>query len=256
MVLNKAYPPNRQSTHPGFTLIELLVVISIIGVLVGMLIPTLQEGREGKNQGFALKDVHQIVTAEIKTGKFTPDLSELARLQLIDPALGTGSKDGYRFAATRSADGGFLVTAVPAAPGITGGLDIVADQTGAVAGKPSKGADEARAAMFAAVDREAVTAIEKLLLEAPERMRSEAIRFIREGRAQNREALSGVFKRLDANGDSKVTLSEIVSYDKNTTGPLGGFLVSLDRTMQLGAANEDVPSLPGVGWTDLCRTGK
>jgi len=256
MVLNRAYPPTPKPTHPGFTLIELLVVISIIGVLVGMLLPTLQGGREVTNQGFALKDVHQIVTAEIKTGKFTPDLSELASLQLIDPTLGTGNKDGYRFAATRSADGGFLVTAVPAAPGITGALDIVADQTGAAAGKPSRGADEARAAMFAAIDREAAAAIEKLLSEAPEKMRHEAIHFIREGRAQDRAALVCAFKRLDANRDSKVTLSEIVSYDKNTAGLLGGFLDSLDRTMQLGAANEDVQALPGVGWTDLCRAGK
>ena len=256
MILNKAYQPTRKPANQGFTLIELLVVISIIGVLVGLILPGLQGGREGANKNHALMDVSQIVTAEIKTGKFTPDLSELARLQLIDPTLGTGSKDGYRFAAIRSADGGFFVTAVPAVPGITGALDIVADQTGAVAGTPSKGAAEARAAMFAAIDREAVTAIEKLLSEAPEKMRSKAIRYLREGRAQDREAVYSAFKRLDANGDSKVTLSEVVSYDKNTESPLGAFLISLHRTMQLGAANEDVQSLPGVGLTDLLCSRK
>jgi len=251
MILNKAYPPTRKPANQGFTLIELLVVISIIGVLVGLILPGLQGGREAANKNHALSDVSQIVMAEIKTGKFTPDLAELANLQLIDPTLGTGSKDGYRFAAIRSADGGFVVTAVPAAPGITGALDIVADQTGAVTGTPSKGAAEARAAMFAAIDREAVGAIEKLLAEAPEKTLRAAIRFIREGRAQSREALTSSFKRLDANGDSNVTLSEVVSYDKDTDSPLGAFLVSLHRTMQLGAANEDVQSLPGVGLTDL-----
>ena len=256
MSLSKVVMPNRKPINQGFTLIELLVVIAIIAVLIALILPGLQGGREGANQGRALKDVSQIVMAEIKTGKFTPDLSELAKFQLIDPTLGSGSKDGYRFAATRSVTGGFLVTAVPAAPGITGAYDLVADQTGAVSSKPSKGAAEARSAMFAAINREAVAAIEKLLSQAPEKMLPAAKRFIREGRMQDREALSSVFKRLDTNGDSKVSLSEVVSYDQNTDSPLGAFLVSLNRTMQLGVANEDVQSLPGVGLPDLLCGGK
>lgn len=247
-------PRIRRRARAGFTLIELLVVMAIIAVLIGYIMPTGQNGREVANRNRAIQALRQIVSAEKKNGQPTAELADLAKQGLIDPTLGTGSKNGYRFAVTLLPAGGFRATALPAAPGITGAVDLTADEAGTVSSKPSRGADEARKAMFAAIEKEGATAIGRYLAQASLEQLPAAQRALKE--AQEPAAIGSAFPLLDADGDGKVTFQEIRAYDEKGGDPLSDFLDSFSRLTQLGRGNEDVRSLPGVSLRDLQSDGK
>ena len=56
---------SRRRRHRGFTLIELLVVISIIGILVGLLLPAINQAREAGRRAQCMNNMRNVVLAII-----------------------------------------------------------------------------------------------------------------------------------------------------------------------------------------------
>jgi hypothetical protein len=123
------------------------VIVSIVALCFLLLIPT--GGGPGHrrmmNESAAISGLRTVSTAQWafregdKDGNakldFAPDLPSLARHQLIDPALGGGTKMGYIFSITRSGkdpENRWSATARPEKPGWSGTRYFYMDEGGVI----------------------------------------------------------------------------------------------------------------------------
>ena len=94
----------------GFSLIELLIVVAIILIIAAIAIPNLLAARRAANEGSAIYSLRKIAEAEntymatIGT-RNCGDLAQLGKNNMIDASLATGTKSGYRFVMTATANG-------------------------------------------------------------------------------------------------------------------------------------------------------
>ncbi len=145
----------------GFSLIELLIVVAIILIIAAIAIPNLMRSKIQANEAAAVETLKTLNTSAImystSYGGFPHAIANMgpggsatpssAAADLIDSALATGVKSGYKFAFTVvSADPSgnvvsYGITAVPVTPGATGQRSFYTDQSGTVRANASGVAD-------------------------------------------------------------------------------------------------------------------
>ncbi len=153
---------HNKNPHRGFSLIELLIVVAIILIIAAIAIPNMLKSRMAANQAAAVSNLRTLTTASasysVSFGNgYPPNLTSLGGLGpgascdsavLLDNVVASApnQKSGYQFAyagqegnvtvtpAGCSSPGfnGYLATAAPLTPGLTGNISYCSSEDGII----------------------------------------------------------------------------------------------------------------------------